>query len=368
MPIRINKFTVIGLIGVIILGACAPLQPKTPIVSLQSAPLTPFPTIEATQELSVMTHDSFAISEEVLNVFQNQYNANVRFLKSGDTGSAVNKAILSKDAPLADVFYGVDNTFLSRALEEGIFETYQSPILAVIPDEFELDPQHRALPVDYGDVCLNYDKAYFAQRNLPPPQNLVDLLKPEYKSLLVVENPATSSPGLAFLLATIGQFGEDGYLDYWEGLVENDVKVVNDWEVAYRSEFSRWGGTRPIVVSYGSSPPFDVIFSEEPIEEPLTTAILSDGSCFRQIEFVGILKGTRNRALAEKWIDFMLSPQFQDDVPLQMFVLPVNPKAHLDETFEKYLAIPNNPAKVSPDQIAANREKWIQAWTEVVLR
>jgi len=262
----------------------------------------------------------------------------------------------------------VDNTFLSRALEEGIFETYRSPILAVIPDEFELDPQHRALPVDYGDVCLNYDKAYFAQRNLPPPQNLVDLLKPEYKSLLVVENPATSSPGLAFLLATIGQFGEDGYLDYWEGLVENDVKVVNDWEVAYRSEFSRWGGTRPIVVSYGSSPPFDVIFSEEPIEEPLTTAIVSDGSCFRQIEFVGILKGTRNRALAEKWIDFMLSPQFQDDVPLQMFVLPVNPKAHLDETFEKYLAIPNNPAKVSPDQIAANREKWIQAWTEVVLR
>lgn len=368
MPIRINKFTVIGLIGVIILCACAPLQPKTPIVSLQSAPITPFPSIEATQELSVMTHDSLAISEEVLNVFQNQYNANVRFLKSGDTGSAVNKAILSKDAPLADVFYGVDNTFLSRALEEGIFETYRSPILAVIPDEFELDPQHRALPVDYGDVCLNYDKAYFAQRNLPPPQNLVDLLKPEYKSLLVVENPATSSPGLAFLLATIGQFGEDWYLDYWKGLVENDVKVVNDWEVAYRSEFSRWGGTRPIVVSYGSSPPFDVIFSEEPIKEPLTAAIVSDGSCFRQIEFVGILKGTRNRALAEKWIDFMLSPQFQEDVPLQMFVFPVNPKAHLDETFEKYLAIPKNPANVSPDQIAANREKWIQAWTEVVLR
>jgi thiamine transport system substrate-binding protein len=253
-------------------------------------------------------------------------------------------------------------------LEENIFETYQSPVLSVIPDEFELDPQNRVLPVDFGDVCLNYDKAHFAQRDLPPPQNLEDLLKPEYTSLLVVENPATSSPGLAFLFATIGHFGEEGYLDYWEGLVKNDVKVVNDWEIAYRSEFSRWGGTRPIVVSYGSSPPFDVIFSEEPIEEPLTAAIVSDGSCFRQIEFVGILKGARNRTMAEKWIDFMLSPQFQADVPLQMFVFPVNPEAQLDDTFVKYLAIPENPASVSPDQIAKNREKWIQAWTEVVLR
>jgi thiamine transport system substrate-binding protein len=368
MLICIKKYTLIGLISLIFLAACGPLQPTSPTGSPQPGSATPLPPAESTQELSVMTHDSFAISEEVLNAFQNQYNVNVKFLKSGDTGTAVNKAILSKDAPLADVFYGVDNTFLSRALEENIFETYQSPVLSVIPDEFELDPQNRVLPVDFGDVCLNYDKAHFAQRDLPPPQNLEDLLKPEYTSLLVVENPATSSPGLAFLFATIGHFGEEGYLDYWEGLVKNDVKVVNDWEIAYRSEFSRWGGTRPIVVSYGSSPPFDVIFSEEPIEEPLTAAIVSDGSCFRQIEFVGILKGARNRTMAEKWIDFMLSPQFQADVPLQMFVFPVNPEAQLDDTFVKYLAIPENPASVSPDQIAKNREKWIQAWTEVVLR
>lgn len=318
--------------------------------------------------LSVMTHDSFAISEDVIASFQQEYDIEVKFIEAGDTGTAVNKAVLSKNAPLADLFYGVDNTFLSRALGEGIFETYESPLLEDIPDHFKLDPQNRALPVNYGDVCLNYDVDYFTKTNLNPPGNLDDLLKPEYKGLLVVENPATSSPGLAFLFATIGRFGEDGYLEFWRDLVKNDVKVVNDWETAYYSEFSRWGGTRPIVVSYGSSPPFEIIFAEEPMDKAPTAAVVSEASCFRQIEFVGILKGTGNRVLAEKFIDFMLSPTFQEDIPLQMFVFPVNENAQLDETFIKYLAIPESPVILDPASIAENRENWISAWTEVVLR
>jgi thiamine transport system substrate-binding protein len=318
--------------------------------------------------LTVMTHDSFEVSEEVKTAFEEEYNVTVQFLKTGDTGTAVNKAVLAVGNPLADVFYGVDNTFLSRALDEDIFEPYESPLLAEIPDDFKLDPENRALPVDYGDVCLNYDIAYFEDRGLAVPTDLDDLLKPEYKSLLVVENPATSSPGLAFLFATIGYFGEDGYLDFWRGLVANDVFVVNDWETAYYSEFSRSGGTRPIVVSYGSSPPFEVLYAEEPIDEPPTDAITSPGSCFRQIEFVGILKGTQNRDLAEKWIDFMLSTTFQEDVPLQMYVFPVNPDAALDPTFVKYLAVPEEPAFVSPADIAKHREEWIRDWTETVLR
>lgn len=163
-----------------------------------------------------MTHDSFAASEAVIQAFENQNNVKVKILTSGDAGTALNKAILSKENPLADVFYGLDNTFLSRALDEDIFEPYNAPGLAGIPNRFKLDPQNRAIPIDYGDVCLNYDKVYFATHNLPPPQNLSDLTKPEYRSMLVVENPATSSPGLAFLLATIGRFGEDNYLDYWK--------------------------------------------------------------------------------------------------------------------------------------------------------
>ncbi|MEW6716084.1 MAG: thiamine ABC transporter substrate-binding protein [Chloroflexota bacterium] len=318
--------------------------------------------------LTVMTHDSFAASEEVIQTFKTEYNVEVQFLEAGDTGTSLNKAILSKKNPLADVFYGVDNSFLSRALDEDIFEPYDSPLLADIPENFQLDPQNRALPVDYGDVCLNYEIAYFENNNLPPPISLEDLLMPDYKDLLVVENPAISSPGLAFLLTTIGHFGEDGYLDFWKGLVENNVLVVNDWETAYYTEFSQWGGTRPLVVSYGSSPPFEVIFAEEPIEEPPTAAVTGDDTCFRQIEFVGILKGTPNRDLAEKWVDFMLSTTFQEDIPLNMYVFPVNTHAKLNETFLKYLAIPEKPVTLDPAAIAANREAWIQAWTEMVLR
>jgi thiamine transport system substrate-binding protein len=340
------------LILLLLLAACAPARPAGP------------------QELTVMTHDSFAVSEEVIATFEQENNAVVQFLKAGDTGTALNKAILSKDNPLADVFYGVDNTFLSRALEEGIFDAYESPAQAEIPAEFRLDPQNRALPVDFGDVCLNYDKAYFVEKGLSPPTTLEDLLEPEYKGLLVVQNPATSSPGLAFLLATVAHFSPEGYLDYWRGLVANDVQVVNDWETAYYTEFSGSSGKgpRPIVVSYDSSPAFEVIYASSPLSEPPTAAITADGACFRQIEFVGILMGAKNRDLAQKWVDFMLSPQFQEDMPLQMFVFPVNPEAALDATFQRHLVLPEKTASVSPQDIALNREAWIKAWTETVLR
>jgi thiamine transport system substrate-binding protein len=222
--------------------------------------------------------------------------------------------------------------------------------------------------VDFGDVCPNYDKAYFQEHALTPPHNLEDLLEPAYKDILVVQNPATSSPGLAFLLATIGHFGEEGYLDYWSGLVENGLLVVNDWESAYYSEFSVHGGTFPVVISYGSSPPAEVIFAETPIDEPPTGVVVDNESCFRQIEFVGILKGTQNRELAEAWIDFMLSPTFQEDMPMQMFVFPVNQQAELPAEFAKWAIIPGDTDQVSPDIIAANRERWINDWTRTVLR
>jgi len=326
------------------------------------------PTPSAPRHLTVMTHDSFAASEEVIRAFESANNAKVTILPSGDAGTALNKAILAKGNPIGDVFYGVDNTFLSRALSEAVFEPYDSPLLGDIPNAFKLDPQNHLLPVDYGDVCPNYDKAYFAKKGLQPPQSLADLTKPEYKGLLVVENPATSSPGLAFLLATIGRFGQDGYLDYWKALVANDVLVVNDWESAYNSEFSAHGGTRPLVISYGSSPPAEVIFATPPLQEAPTAVVNNDQSCFRQIEFVGLLSGTKNSDLAQKWVDFMLSTTFQEDMPLQMFVFPVNSKAKLPDQFIRFTTIPSETAQVSPDVIAANREAWLQAWTEVVLR
>jgi thiamine transport system substrate-binding protein len=318
--------------------------------------------------LSVMTHDSFEASEDVIAAFEDEHEVDIQFLKSGDAGSALNQAILSKENPLADVFYGVDNTFLSRALSEDIFIPYESPLLDAIPDRFELDPQHRALPVDFGDVCLNYDKAALDQAGVEPPKSLGSLLEPAYRDMLVVENPATSSPGLAFLLATIGRFGEDGYLDYWGGLVDNGVRVVNDWETAYNGEFTMGGGSRPIVVSYGSSPPAEVYFAEQPPDEPPTGVVTADRSCFRQIEFVGILRNGGHQDLAQAWVDYMLSPSFQEDMPLNMFVYPVNQEAALPAVFSENAVIPDETAEVSPDAIAAHRESWIEAWTETVLR
>jgi len=321
-----------------------------------------------------MTHDSFAISEEVIAAFEAEYNATVEVLEAGDAGVMVNQAILSADNPLADVLYGVDNTLLSRALDGDIFEPYESPLLAEIPDHLELDSEHRVLPVDYGDVCLNYDKAWFADQDLEPPANLEDLVRPEYAGLTVVEDAGSSSPGLAFLIATVGHFGEAGnyaYVDFWADLVDNDVLVASDWETAYWGHFtygSGGEGDRPIVVSYASSPPVEVYFSEEPFEEAPTGVVVGDGSCFRQIEFVGILRGTENRDLAEAWVDFMLGTTFQEDIPLNMFVFPANENAVLPEVFATFAVIPERPAEVSYAAIEANREAWVEAWAEVVLR
>ena len=321
------------------------------------------------ETLTVMAHDSFSVSEGVVKSFEEANNAKLVFLKSGDAGAALNKAILTKDAPLADVLFGVDNTFLSRALEGDIFEAYESPALSEIPDTFKLDDSNRALPVDYGDVCINYDKAYFADNNLAVPQSLEDLTRPEYKGLLVMENPATSSTGLAFLLATTAHFG-DSFTEYWQALKENRVVVVDGWETAYYTNFSASSGRgpQPMVVSYGTSPAVEVVFAEKPMDDAPTASVLGPDTCFRQIEFVGILKGTENRALAEKFVDFMLSKQFQEDVPLQMYVYPVHPEAALPDEFTKYAQAPEQAAALAPDVIAEKRDAWIQAWTDVVMQ
>ncbi len=345
-------------------AACAPATPAaTPTVA--ASPTPPAPTT-----LTVMTHDSFAASDKVVKDFEQANNAKLQFLKSGDAGTALNKAILSKGAPLADVFYGVDNTYLSRALQADIYMPYDSPALASIPAAFQLDPSHRALPVDYGDVCVNYDVAYFSSKGLTPPQTLEDLAQPAYKGLLVTENPSTSSPGLAFLLATISHFGPDKYLDFWKQMRANDVKVDDGWETAYYTDFSGSSGKgpRPLVVSYASSPPAEVIFATPTPAEAPTASMVGPGTCFRQIEFVGLLKGAKNLELAQKWVDYMLGSEFQADMPLQMFVFPVQPGVALPPEFTRYAQVPAQPASLSPDDIAANRDAWIAAWTQTVLR
>jgi len=329
---------------------------------------------DASTTLTLVTHDSFAVSEDVLAQFEADSGITVEILRSGDAGTMVNQAILSKENPLGDVLYGVDNTFLGRALDNELFLPYESPLLEEVADEFKLDPEFRVTPVDYGDVCLNYDVSYFEEQGLAVPQTLWDLINPAYKGLLVVENPATSSPGLAFLLTTIAEFGTTDdytYLEFWSELVKNDVYISDDWSDAYYTQFSGSSGsqgTRPLVVSYASSPPAEVYFMETPPETAPTGSIVADGICFRQIEFVGILAGTEKQEVAQQFVDFMLSLEFQEDMPLQMFVFPVRPDAQLPEVFAQYAAIPEKPVLVDMAEIDANRETWINEWTQTVLR
>jgi thiamine transport system substrate-binding protein len=346
-----------------LLAACAP-------VATAPATVAPSPTPSGPRSLTVMTHDSFAVSDAVLKDFETAHNVKVSILKSGDAGKMLNTALLNQGAPLADVLYGLDNTLLSRALENGLLDAYNAPALASIPAEFQLDPQNRALPVDYGDVCLNYDKAHYAQAGAPPPAALADLAQPAYKGQLVIEDPATSSTGLAFVLGTWAALGEAGFKTYWAAVRANDVKVVADWETAYYTDFSGSSGkgSRPIVVSYASSPPAEVAFASKPLNDSPTASVTGPKTCFRQIEFVGLVKGGRNRDLAQAWIDFMLSKAFQEDMPLNMFVYPVLPGAALPEVFIKYTGKVEAPVLLDPKTIADNRDRIIQLWTETVVK
>ena len=352
---RKNLLTIVLFLAMILISACTAINQGT--------------VDQTTKILNVMTHDSFSVSDDLITQFEMENNVKINFLLSGDTGAALNRAILTKESPQADVFFGVDNTFISRALEEMIFEPYDSAMVQNIDEAFKIKSNY-VLPVDYGDVCINYDKNYFETNDLSVPATFIDLLKPEYNGLLVVENPATSSPGLAFMLATISEFGEDEFLDFWRELKNNGVVIVNDWETAYYTNFSASSGNgpQPMVVSYGSSPPAEVIFAESDLSEAPTASIVAKNMCFRQIEYVGILNGTKERALAEKFIDFMLDIPFQEDMPLQMFVFPVNSNANLPVEFVEYAQISQEPASLDPELIANNRDKWIQDWTLAVLR
>jgi thiamine transport system substrate-binding protein len=318
--------------------------------------------------ITLMTHDSFAVSEGLLEKFTDETGINVKVLPSGDAGAMVNQAILTKDKPVADVVFGVDNTFLTRALDAGIFEVYKPDGLEKVPDTLQEDTAGRVTPIDYGDVCVNADAAALEAKGLDVPTDLEQLAEPEYKDLLVVQNPATSSPGLAFLLATVARFGVNGWAEYWEKLRANGVEVTPGWEEAYNESFSAGPGKgpRPLVVSYASSPPAQVVFSEPKIDAP-TVSVL-DETCFRQIEYAGVLSGTKHPQEARRLIDFMLSPAFQEDVPLNMFVFPAVAGTKLPEVFEKFAATPENPLALRPVEIGENRDKWIEQWTDIVLR
>jgi thiamine transport system substrate-binding protein len=335
----VNKVLILPV--VILLGACS------------SAPA---PTPEPPDEVILLTHDSFAMSKKVLADFEKESGFDVKVVQNGDTGQLVNSAVLSAGAPQGDVLFGVDNTFLSRAQQAGVFADYTA---AAAPADLV---QPGVTPIDTGAVCLNYDREYFQGKQ--PPSSPADLVKPEYRDLTVVQNPATSSPGLAFLMSTTA--AQPDWQQYWRDLKGNGVKVVDSWDNAYYQQFSGGSGEgeRPIVVSYSTSPAAESMFSKVPGSQPPTANV--DAECFQQVEYAGVLEGAANPEGARALVDFMLSTAFQDQVGEQMFVYPVIEGAQVPEAFTEYAPEPADPVVMTPEEIAAGRDDWIDQWSAIM--
>jgi thiamine transport system substrate-binding protein len=366
-PTRLGSTTVLAVLAIVVVLAtgCGSSSTSAGGASTSQAPGT---TESLAGPLVLVTHDSFAVSDQVLQDFENQTGIQVKVLHEGDAVEMVNKAILTKDNPEGDVLFGIDNNTLTRAYDADLFEPYTAPGLDQVDQQYQLDDQHRVTPIDHADVCLNYDVGWFTQHGVAAPTSMDDLTQPAYKGLTVVENPATSTPGLAFVLASISHFGDNGWQAYWTQLRANDVQVVDGWEQAYNTAFSGSAGKgdKPIVVSYATSPPAEVL-NADPQPATAPTAVVP-GSCFRQIELAGVLKGTKRAAAAQAFIDFMLGRQFQEDMPLQMYVEPVNGQATEPDVFTKYVAHPTDPLSLDPSTIGSNRDAWIDQWTTTVLR
>jgi len=314
----------------------------------------------ASGTVTLVTHDSWALDEKLIEQFEEESGLTVEVSAAGDAGTLVNQLVLTKDAPLGDAVFGIDNSFASRALEAGVVEEYAP---ADLPDGAE-QLGGALTPVDQGDVCVNADEAWFADAGLEVPETLEDLADPEYKDLLVVTNPATSSPGLAFLLATVGAFGEDGFLDYWTSLLDNGVKVADSWEDAYYVDFSGAGegGERPLALSYATSPAFTV---SEDGSESTTSALLE--TCFRQVEYAGVLAGTDNPQGARELVDFLLTHDVQAALPGSMYMYPADPAVELPADWQKFAPQADAPFEVPPAEVSEHRDEWIEQWTETVV-
>ena len=336
------------------------------VVACTASRDTSVPGGTAPVTVTLLTHDSFDVSKSVLSDFEERTGITIKIVPVGDAGQLANRLILASGNPEGDIAFGVDNSQIADVLAKDVFTPYTSPALIDVPGEFQLDPEHRVTPIDHGDVCVNDDLAAYTGTT-PAPRTLDDLADPRYEGQLVVENPATSSPGLAFLLATVAAYGDPGFESYWQKLRDNGVIVVDGWERAYYGEFSGAGGgdgSHPLVVSYSTDPAAEVYFADPPVHDA-PIGVLTD-TCYRQIEFAGILRGTEHEAAAQQVLDWLLSPAFQQDIPLRMFVYPVSTQAAVPTVFKTYAAVVDHPWSLPSEDVAANRADWVERWASVM--
>lgn len=324
----------------------------------------------AAQTVTLLTHESFALPEALVEDFEARSGLELRVVTGGDAGEAVNRALLTRGRPVADVLFGIDDALIEREGARELFTPHAAEGLPAVPEELHFAGD-LVTPVTLGYVVFNLDPAAFEERDLPLPDDLTDLADPAYAGTAVVPDPATSSPGLAFLLTTIARFGEGGdydWLDYWADLRDADVLVVSGWSDAYYTAFTRYGGDRPAVLSYATSPAAEAMFAETPPESAPTVNLLCESCAWRQIEAAGVLAGTERPEAAARVVDFLLSPEVQEAVPESMFVHPVREDVDVPEAFTTYATLPDEgqTARLDPERIEAESAGWLDAWTRVV--
>ncbi len=315
----------------------------------------------AATEVRLAVHKSFSLPKETIARFEREHNAKVTVIEAGSANAMLNKLILSRAKPIADAVYGLDNANIGKAAQSGILAVRQprsAPTAASLPG---------TLAVDYAYVALNYDKKWFEEKGLPLPKTLEDLAKPAYKNLLVVPNPATSSPGLGFLMANIGGLGETQTFRWWAQMRQNGVKVAKSWSDAYYTDFTHNGGTRPLLVGYATSPAAEVHFGKGKYTAPPTGNLFLKGGVFRQVEGAAVLRGANEPELALKLVGFLQSAEVQKALPAEMWVYPAVRNTPLPEVF-RFAEAPKQHYSPGNSQITLKQRQWVSRWTRTVLR
>jgi len=313
----------------------------------------------------LVTYDSFALPEKAAAAFEERTGATIEVVASGDSGSMLAGALLTAGAPDGDVIFGIDNTSVTVAGSEPLLHDHVPDAAGDLDADLAApgDLADQLTPVDTSEVCVNVDQQWFTDHELDPPQDWDDLTDPAYADLLVVESPVNSSPGLAFMLGTVQTQGEDGFEEYWQRLADNGVRVAPSWDDAYYNDYTVSGGNRPLVVSYASSPPAEVVFSEGELTEPASSVM--EASCVTQVEYAGVLAGAAHPELAEQLVDFMLEPEWQAELPLANFVYPVT-DVELPEEFLQWAPRPSDPIVVDAVEVGESRDTWIEQWRSVM--
>jgi thiamine transport system substrate-binding protein len=317
------------------------------------------PVEEQQAQLVVYAYDSFVAewgpAPLVVPKFEAVHGVKVEVISVGDAGQVLNRAILEKDDPKADIVVGIDNNMLSRALEEGVLQPYRSPNLDAIPRWLIFDDSHSVTPFDYGYFAFVFDSE--ALEN--PPSSLEELTDPRFRRRIIVQDPRTSSPGLGLLLWTVAVYGEQ-YLEFWHRLEPNLLTITDGWDTAYGMFTS---GEAPMVLSYTTSPAYHA----EHEQTDRFQALLFDEGHYLQVEGMGILRGAPHPAAARKFIDFILTEAFQSEIPLTNWMYPVHPEVATPDSF-RFAPKPDRSLQLQAEEIRVNRDRWIGAWVKQVSR